>query len=243
MQPPQLATSSPDALLHQQPPSATCAQCRVVVTPDSRHCHACGKCVAGYDHHCVYLNTCIGSRNYPLFVGLLSCAVLLFATYMVVSGYALSRLRADAPSASAATGRKSSPTPRIVLLCVLSLPPLLQLGFMLVLGAFHVYFWLRGISTYEFLHQRQDRRSSSSSSSGARSSAHTKQQTVQILIADRRSDDSDTALIRSSGSSSGESSRCPVEPPSSISGFEHVRLPSDPADCVSSDSEQRRHPV
>ena len=43
--------------------------CYVTAGPRTKHCHECKKCVTGFDHHCVYLNTCISSSNYDHFFG------------------------------------------------------------------------------------------------------------------------------------------------------------------------------
>jgi len=42
--------------------------CVFHVVPKTRHCRRCDKCVAGFDHHCLWLNTCIGVGNYRAWV-------------------------------------------------------------------------------------------------------------------------------------------------------------------------------
>jgi hypothetical protein len=130
---------------------AVCRDCgRLAITSDTRHCSRCRKCIPGYDHHCLFLNTCIGARNYPLFVGLLSCSTLLLLTQQIVTGYAVSCLLAS--------GRDDGSKTRAAMLCTLSALPLLELVFLVVLGAFHMYIAFRGLTTYEWLYQWLERR-------------------------------------------------------------------------------------
>ncbi|DAZ94729.1 TPA: hypothetical protein N0F65_012682 [Lagenidium giganteum] len=129
-----------------------CSLCKVFVSTGTRHCGLCNKCIAGFDHHCVYLNTCIGSRNYPLFIGLLSCAILLIATQLTVTIYAIERLQ-------------HRDVGRAVLAGCLSVLPLLQLICLVILALFHTYISIKGVRTYEWInnfHRRHHRRSSAS---------------------------------------------------------------------------------
>ncbi|CEF64418.1 Zinc finger, DHHC-type, palmitoyltransferase domain-containing protein [Strongyloides ratti] len=44
-----------------------CQICFHNVDQTTKHCKSCNKCVAGFDHHCVWLNNCIGKKNYRAF--------------------------------------------------------------------------------------------------------------------------------------------------------------------------------
>ena len=48
-------------------PTKYCWVCQTNVKESSMHCKFCDKCVCSFDHHCMWLNTCIGETNYPLF--------------------------------------------------------------------------------------------------------------------------------------------------------------------------------
>lgn len=47
------------------------------VDSKSKHCKVCNKCVSVFDHHCMWVNNCIGAKNYKFFVALLSVLTLL----------------------------------------------------------------------------------------------------------------------------------------------------------------------
>ena len=45
----------------------------------SYHCKRCNRCTGNFDHHCLYLNTCIGGKNYELFI----LIVMLFILFLI----------------------------------------------------------------------------------------------------------------------------------------------------------------
>ncbi|CAI4224243.1 unnamed protein product [Auanema sp. JU1783] len=45
-----------------------CQICQIKAPKGTKHCRQCNACIAGFDHHCTWLNACVGSRNYKLFI-------------------------------------------------------------------------------------------------------------------------------------------------------------------------------
>ena len=81
-----------------------CPYCRCFVSdsPRVKHCHECRKCVDGFDH-CVFLQACVGRRNYNAFLGLVATLFL----WTRRSSRSTSR-SSPAPATSAAS---AAPTP------------------------------------------------------------------------------------------------------------------------------------
>lgn len=56
-----------------------CVVCKGHVEKRTKHCGICSKCCFKFDHHCKWLNSCIGGRNYSLFIwtSIMACVVCI----------------------------------------------------------------------------------------------------------------------------------------------------------------------
>lgn len=63
-----------------------CITCHIWRTPRMSHCGHCRSCVSVHDHHCVFLNNCIGARNYRYFLWFL-LVVVLTAVMLSILGW------------------------------------------------------------------------------------------------------------------------------------------------------------
>ncbi|OJJ43435.1 hypothetical protein ASPZODRAFT_136295 [Penicilliopsis zonata CBS 506.65] len=69
-----LATSDVAAM---DVPVKYCKTCNIWRPPRCYHCRVCDNCIETLDHHCVWLNNCVGRRNYRYFFIFVSSATIL----------------------------------------------------------------------------------------------------------------------------------------------------------------------
>lgn len=63
-----------------------CKKCQARKPDRAHHCSTCRRCVLKMDHHCPWLATCVGLRNYKMFLLFLSYTTLLCLYACLVSG-------------------------------------------------------------------------------------------------------------------------------------------------------------
>lgn len=59
--------------------------CMSKTQSQKHYCTLCYKHVQGLDHHCMWLNTCIGKRNYPIFFALITFGTIQFGAQTLVN--------------------------------------------------------------------------------------------------------------------------------------------------------------
>lgn len=114
-----------------------CNACQFHRPPRSVHCDICNYCIEEFDHHCIWLNHCIGRRNYRFFF-----AFIVFQTIDLILSIAMCTWSVkDAEDSIIAL---------TILLISIGLLVLLTLP-VLSLMVFHAIILLRGQTTHEFV--------------------------------------------------------------------------------------------
>lgn len=61
-----------------------CDKCSAYKPPRAHHCRVCRRCVLRMDHHCMWINNCVGHRNYKAFVVLVVYATIASIYSLVI---------------------------------------------------------------------------------------------------------------------------------------------------------------
>lgn len=72
--------------------SKFCLHCEVYKTKNAEHCKDCNSCVRVRNHHSVFVNNCIGKRNYKHFISLIICLLFLNVYFIATLFMALPHL-------------------------------------------------------------------------------------------------------------------------------------------------------
>ena len=133
-----------------------CRYCEKYVRLGAKHCRSCNICRMEFDHHCFFLNNCVTSDNYAMF---LSGIILLGISSIFTSFLAIFVMMANEYDDGELMRRAAQfynveSVPKIpiyILLCLLLIEMLGIQVFMIYLYALHFLLNQRGITTFELI--------------------------------------------------------------------------------------------
>ena len=126
--------------------SKYCNTCRIWRPPRSSHCRVCDSCIEYCDHHCIWLNNCVGRRNYRYFFTfiLTSCLMGWYLIGQCIFYIVLvSRREGSVSQALSSVG----PGVSLALACY----GLLGSFYPFALVVYHFYLVLSGQNTHEYV--------------------------------------------------------------------------------------------
>ncbi len=123
-----------------------CDICRSYVNLSSRHCRACVRCVENFDHHCMWINNCIGSKNYRIFIAMITLTCISMTVFIVSVALLWAEGGYEKFMAEMGVVWASSIIVLIFLILILNLIFL------------HIYLNYLGVTTYQFIMMNREKK-------------------------------------------------------------------------------------
>jgi hypothetical protein len=121
-----------------------CDFCQEYVKPGSRHCRQCDRCVEHFDHHCMWINNCVGSKNYRPFA--FTIATTFFHLLLFIFSTIFLTLEDQWQDFLYFI------IPTWIVMAVISVLSILLLNLILL----HIYLNCKGYTTYQFIMVRKE---------------------------------------------------------------------------------------
>ena len=71
---------------------STCSTCKLEKVARSKHCSHCNVCIERQDHHCIWINRCIGAKNYYIFLLFLITHIVLCTDTVIILTFIFIRI-------------------------------------------------------------------------------------------------------------------------------------------------------
>ncbi|CAG9326623.1 unnamed protein product [Blepharisma stoltei] len=140
-----------------------CSLCYSEVSPDSKHCMKCNRCVHKFDHHCKFVNNCIGKSNYNLFLKTAILMEMVETIFLVCCTYTIYNWSADLNGLKEKINQDYGENADVVLIAICSAFEFLTIAILFANGyllLFHIWLIKHKMTTYDFISKNKPKSSS-----------------------------------------------------------------------------------
>ncbi|KAF2774057.1 hypothetical protein EJ03DRAFT_304773 [Teratosphaeria nubilosa] len=142
----------PGGLTAMEVPTKYCKSCAIWRPPRAHHCRVCDACIETQDHHCVWLNNCVGRRNYRFFFAYVGFASLMA---LLLLAFTLTHIGTYATAHNVSFGASLSGRSQERVAFAMFLYSVIALPYPGSLFVYHLFLIARGETTREYLNSHK----------------------------------------------------------------------------------------